>query len=108
MPVFCAAKAFEGHSGIIQRNALKSWALLHPDVEVILLGDYKGAAEIAAEMGLGHQPHVERNEFGTKRLDSMLWHAQAMARHQLLNATRFVRRPLGLDARVLQRGGKKV
>ena len=81
---FATAKAFEGHSGIIQRNALKSWTLLHPDVEVILFGDDKGAAEIAAELGLRHQPFVERNEFGTKRLDSMFRQAQSLARHDLL------------------------
>src|SRR5262249_19151083 len=56
---FATAKPFEGHSGIIQRNALKSWMLLHPNVEVILFGDDKGAAEIAAELGLRHVPFVE-------------------------------------------------
>jgi hypothetical protein len=81
---FATAKAFEGHSGIIQRNALNSWTLLHPDVEVILFGDDKGSAEIAAELGLKHEPHVERNEFGTKRLDSMFRRAQAIARHDIL------------------------
>jgi hypothetical protein len=30
---FTTAKPFRGHSGVIQRNALKSWTLLHPDVE---------------------------------------------------------------------------
>src|SRR5262249_21918172 len=81
---FATAKAFEGHSGVIQRNALKSWTLLPPDVEVILFREDKGAAEIAAELSLRHEPHVERNEFGTKRLDSMFRQAQAMARHDIL------------------------
>jgi hypothetical protein len=27
---FTTAKPFRGHHGIIQRNALKSWTLLHP------------------------------------------------------------------------------
>jgi len=81
---FTTAKAFEGHSGIIQRNALTSWTLLHPDIEVILFGDDKGAAEIAAELGLRHVPFVERNEFGSKRLDSMFQQAQSLARHDVL------------------------
>ena len=81
---FATGKAFEGHSGIIQRNALKSWTLLHPDAEVILFGDDKGAAEIAVGLGLRHEPLVERNEFGTKRLDSMFRQAQAIARHDIL------------------------
>ena len=81
---FTTAKPFRGHNGIIQRNALKSWMLLHPDVEVILFGDEEGAAETAKELGLRHEPYVERNEFGTKRLDFMFCRAQAIARHDLL------------------------
>lgn len=35
---FTTAKPFVGHNGVIQRNALRSWTLLHPGVEVILFG----------------------------------------------------------------------
>jgi hypothetical protein len=31
--IFTTAKPFLGHSGIIQRNALQSWTLLHPETE---------------------------------------------------------------------------
>jgi hypothetical protein len=81
---FTTAKPFCGHSGIIQRNALKSWTLLRPDVEVILFGDEEGAARTAEELRLRHEPRVERNEFGTKRLDAMFRRALAIARHPLL------------------------
>lgn len=81
---FTTAKPFRGHDGVIQRNALKSWKALHPDVEVVLFGDEEGAAETAKELGLRHEPHVERNEFGTKRLDFMFCRAQAIARYWLL------------------------
>lgn len=81
---FTTAKPFEGHSGIIQRNALTSWKLLDPEVEVILFGDESGAAEIASELGLRHEPQIPRNEFGKKRLDSMFVRAQTMARHEIL------------------------
>ncbi len=47
LTLFTTAKPFVGHSAIIQRNALKSWTLLHPNVEVILFGDDAGAAETA-------------------------------------------------------------
>jgi hypothetical protein len=69
---------------LIQRNALRSWTLLHPDVEVILFGDDAGAAEIPRELGLRHEPHVERNRLGSKRLDYMFARAQEMARHEVL------------------------
>jgi hypothetical protein len=84
LTLFTTAKPFEGHSGIIQRNALKSWKLLHSDVEVILFGDDPGSAEIARELGLRHEPFVERNSFGTKRLDYIFGRAQELARHDFL------------------------
>lgn len=81
---FSTAKAFEGHSGIIQRNALRSWKLLHPDVEVILFGDEAGAAQACAELELRHEPHVERHESGMKYLGYMFGRAQAIAAHEFL------------------------
>jgi hypothetical protein len=81
---FTTAKPFRGHSGRIQRNALASWTLVHPEAEVILFGDDDGAAEAAREIGLRHEPYVERNEYGTKRLDYMFTTARAIARHDVL------------------------
>ena len=51
---FTTGKPFRGADGIIQRNALKSWKLLDPDVEVIVFGDEEGAAEVCADYGLRH------------------------------------------------------
>ena len=81
---FTTAKPFVGHNGVIQRNALRSWALLHPDVEIILSGDDVGAAEVAQELGLRHESQVERNEFGSIRIDAMFGRAQALARHDVV------------------------
>jgi hypothetical protein len=57
---FTTAKPFTGHNGVIQRNALKSWALAAPKAEVILFGDEEGAAEAAQELGIRHVADVER------------------------------------------------
>lgn len=84
LTLFTTAKPFRGHSGIIQRNALQSWKTLHPDIEIILFGDDEGAAEAAQEFGLRHEAHVERNAWGTKRLDYMFARAQAIARNEIL------------------------
>ena len=81
---FTTAKPFRGHHAIIQRNALKSWTLLDRNVEVILFGDDEGAAEVARTLGIRHEPHVERNAHGTKRLDYMFRRAQEIAGHDLL------------------------
>jgi hypothetical protein len=84
LTLFTTAKPFRGHSGVIQRNALQSWTLLHPDVEVILFGDEEGAAQVCAELGLRHEPHVERNESGLKRIDYYFDRAQEIARYKTL------------------------
>jgi len=81
---FTTAKPFVGHAEIIQRNALKSWTLMHPHAEVILFGDEHGAGEVARELGIRHEPHVERSELGTKRLDYLFSTARAIARHDVL------------------------
>ena len=84
LTLFTTGKTFAGHSGMIQRNALKSWKLLHPDVEVIVFGDEEGAAEVCEELGLRHEAHVERNEAGLKRIDYYFDRAQELARHGVL------------------------
>jgi len=81
---FTTAKPFAGHSGIIQRNALRSWKLLDPDVEVILFGDEEGAAEVSAELGLRHEAKVERDERGNKYVSYLFARAQEIARHDVL------------------------
>jgi hypothetical protein len=84
LSLFATAKPFRGHIGIIQRNAIQSWTLLHPDVEIILFGNDEGAADAARDFSLRHEPRVECNKQGTKRLDYLFARAQSIARHDLL------------------------
>lgn len=84
LTIFCTPKPFRGHSNIIQRNALRSWKLLDPDVEVILFGDEEGSAEVCSELGLRHEPLVERNEYGTKYMNYLFHRAQEIALHDWL------------------------
>jgi len=84
LTVFSTPKPFIGHSSIIQRNALKSWTLLHPDVEVILFGDEEGAVEACRDLGIRHEPQVRRNEHGTKYLNYLFDRARDMSRHEFL------------------------
>jgi hypothetical protein len=81
---FSTAKPFTGHSRVVQRNALNSWKLLHPDVEIILFGDEEGAAEVCEELSLRHETYLERNESGLKRIDHLFDRAQEIARHDVL------------------------
>lgn len=84
LTIFATPKPFVGHDAIIQRNAIGSWVRLHPDCEVILLGDDAGTAEIAREFRVRHEPDIRRNEFGTPLLDAMFARAQEIARYDLL------------------------
>ena len=81
---FTTAKPFKGHNGVIQRNALKSWKLLDPGVEIIAFGDDEGSAEVCAELGLRHEREVARTEFGAIRLDDMFGRAEALAKNDVL------------------------
>ena len=84
LTLFSTPKPFVGHIAVIQRNALRSWKLLHPDVEIILFGDDLGAREAAQELGIRHEPEVRKGEHGTKYLDYLFQRAQQVARHDLL------------------------
>jgi hypothetical protein len=81
---FSTPKPFRGHIGIIQRNAIHSWKLVHPDAEVILFGDEEGAAEAAHDLGARHETEVERNSLGTPLLSSLFERADRLARHDRL------------------------
>jgi hypothetical protein len=84
LTIFSTPKPFLGHAGIIQRNALRSWTLLHPGAEVILFGNEEGAAEVCQELGIRHEPDVRRNENGTKYLNCMFERAYEMSRNKFL------------------------
>ena len=79
LTIFSIPKAFTGHAGIIQRNALLSWTMLAPRPRIILFGDETGISDVAQEMGLEHVPHVEVNEYGTPLISSIFEAAQRMA-----------------------------
>lgn len=84
LTLFSIPKPFQGHIDIIQRNAIKSWTLLQPRPEIILLGDDEGTAEIARELGLRHIPEVKRNEYGTPLVDSVFYTGQEAAAYPLV------------------------
>lgn len=81
---FTTPKPFRGHIGIIQRNAIQSWKLAHPDAEVILFGNEEGTAAAAHDLGARHEPEVERNSLGTPLLSSLFERADRLARHDRL------------------------
>jgi hypothetical protein len=84
LTIFTIPKAFKGHAGIIQRNAIRSWTLLDPSCEIFLVGDDDGTDKAAAEIGVKHIPEVQRNEFGTPLLDSAYKLAEKAATNRFI------------------------
>jgi hypothetical protein len=84
LTIFTVPKPFDGHIGVIQRNAIQSWLRLRPACQVLLCGDETGADEAAATLGADRIPGVERNEFGTPLLSSVFAAAEARAERDLL------------------------
>src|SRR5208283_1525522 len=82
--LFALPKPFHGHIGIIQRNAVTSWARLQPRPDIFLFGEEDGVAEIAAELNLHHVRDIARNEFGTPLLNDLLVRARQVAPTNLL------------------------
>lgn len=76
LTLFTTPKPFVGHVGMIQRNALESWARLGQDVKVIVFGDEAGTGQTADDLGLPHVPMIGRNRYGTPLLDSLFAQAQ--------------------------------
>lgn len=82
--IFTTPRAFRGHFGVIQRNALLNWMNIEPRPQILVLGNDEGTAEICQELGLTHIPDVACNEFGTPLFDSMLAKAEALAQYDIM------------------------
>ena len=85
LTIFAIPKAFAGHNGVIQRNAIFSWTLLRPRCEILLLGDDEGTKEAAEEFGATYIPDIARSEYGTPLLDSIFQVAQDAATTPLVS-----------------------
>lgn len=70
--LFSAPKPFTNpHINLIQRNALQSWLHLGDEVEVFLIGEEEGLAEVAQEYGAVQLTQVKRNKEGTPLVSSI-------------------------------------
>lgn len=84
LTIFAIPKAFRGHIGVIQTNAIQSWVSLQPACEIILLGNDVGTAELASKLKLCHIPDIEFNEEGIPLVSSAFSIVQSIAENQLL------------------------
>lgn len=84
LTIFAVPKAFKGHEAVIQKNAIRSWALLDPKPEIILMGNDHGVREMALEVGARHIPDIATNEFGTPLVDNIFRKAWDEAANDIL------------------------
>jgi hypothetical protein len=83
--IFTAPKPFrDAHISTIQRNAIRSWSAMSPDVEVFLVGDEEGIAEAARELGVRHLAGVATNQKGTPLISAIFAAARAASAAPLL------------------------
>jgi len=79
LTIFTCPKPFEGHIGIIQENAVRSWMKLPIPVEIILFGDEPGIAEVSEWYGVRHIRDIKKNRYGTPLLNDVFEQAYCHA-----------------------------
>jgi hypothetical protein len=84
LTIFATPKKFEGHVGVIQRNAIESWTRMRPRPEIILFGTDAGTADIAAELALRHVPTVKCNEWRTPLVSDLFEQAEHLGQTKVL------------------------
>ncbi len=85
LTIFTIPKPFtDPHIRVIQRNAIQSWKKLHPDIEILLLGNEAGTADAAREFGVRHIPDIAKNEYGTPFVNSAFETARRIASHDII------------------------
>lgn len=66
LTLFTAPKPFtDPHIATIQTNTLRNWLALGDEVEIVVIGDEPGIAEVCTTLDLRHLPDVRCNAMGT-------------------------------------------
>lgn len=74
-------KSFTGHAGNIQRNAIRSWLAVYPDVEIIIYGDGEGVSEACQALEVRHVPDTPCSPSGVPYFNGIVEHAKTHARY---------------------------
>lgn len=85
LTIFTAPKPFTNpHIATIQRNAIRSWKALGPDVSVLVIGSEEGIQQAAADLGVGWLPEVACNPHGTPFIPALFQAARQHSTSPLL------------------------
>ena len=81
---FTIPKPFEGHYEIIQKNAINSWILLHPECEIIVFSHDLSTEEICNKYQIKYINDFDDNSYGTPLLDGIWKKVKELATNDLL------------------------
>jgi hypothetical protein len=84
LTIFSAPKAFQGHVGIIQENAIRSWLSLRPKPKIILFCNEAGTADVLRGLNVELVNDVETNAHGTPLVSNMFSQADTLATSDVL------------------------
>jgi len=84
LTLFTVPKPFTGHTAIIQRNAIRSWAEFINPSDILLLGNETGVAQVAKELDLTHLNNIELNNHGTPLIGKIFEKAISHSQHHFL------------------------
>lgn len=73
---FAIPKAFKGHTGIIQENAIRSWTFLKPKPEILLFGNESGTKKFAEKLQIKNIPSTKKNQYNTPFLNDLFHKAR--------------------------------
>jgi hypothetical protein len=72
LTIITSVKPFvDPHIVTLQRNAFQSWKALGPEVDIVVVGEETGLAEVCQEMGLRRAPAIRRSKIGTPLISSI-------------------------------------
>jgi hypothetical protein len=84
LTLFTAPKPFDGHVGVIQTNALRSWKELGRGIEILLVGVEPGLEQAASGLGIRVLANVRKSPSGAPSLQSAMAEVRRVARHATL------------------------
>jgi hypothetical protein len=97
--IFSAPKAFRGHVGIIQENAVRSWSRLRPTPTIVLFGADAATGAVEGIDGVRIVTDVATNSHGTPLLPDVFKRAAEMSSGDILA---FVNTDILLSQRMLE------
>jgi hypothetical protein len=82
--LFAVPKPMEGEFARLQENAIGSWIRLGFEVEILLFGGESGVDTFARRLGIHHVAEIERNAYGTPRVDDLFRRVESLATRPLI------------------------